>query len=266
MLEFKKIAGPHLIQRGKFKDIEEKNIIGIDSLISFDYMGSSEFEFGALPRSLRGITSSWNQYQVVAVPGVHDADGLAPFLLCRKEQAEEIMGAVKIFMSEEYPKELRTKERVGLYNYLNPQSDYDLHVDFWWDITEDNDWMLCFGAFNMRRLVIAVDKVSIKHGSNLIGPELPKPSFKPTVDFDWEQDHTRTIVTILDKKTVLVRKNLVSMEEGPDQLKIMVRAKLGDLKPIYLKTRHGQARQAMVNTIKEIIQFNSIQGAMHESE
>lgn len=256
MLEFKTIALPYLIQRGKFRNLKEEDIVGLDSLISYDYMGSAEFEFGALSGSLRSITSSWSSYQVFIVPGVQDADGLAPYLLCRKEQAREILVALKIFMTEEYP-DLRTKERVSLYSYLNPRSNYDLRTDFWWDVTGGNDWMLCFGADNMRRLVIAVDKVSVKHGSTMIGPELPKPSFKPTVDFDWTQEGPKIIVTIQDKKTILVRKNIISLEEGPDQLKIMVLAKSGDLKSIYLKTGQSQVRQALVNTLKEIIQFNS---------
>lgn len=260
MLEFKTIARPYLIQRGKFRDIKDEEIVGIDSLIHQDYMGSSEFEFGALSHSLKRMTSSWNFYQVFIVPGIHDADGLVPYLLCRKEQEKEIQIALTVFMSDSYSMELRTKERVSLYDYLNPKSKYDLNTDFWWDVTEEgskgNDWMLCFGAHNMRRLVMAINKVCIKHGSTLIGPELPKPSFKPTVDFDWEQDHSKITVIIQDKKTILVRKNLVSIEESPDQLKIMVNTKAG-LKPIFLKTCHGQARQAMVNFLKEIIEFNT---------
>jgi hypothetical protein len=41
------MENPYCIQRGKFKNREGKQ--GIDSLLIFDYMGSSEFEFGALP-------------------------------------------------------------------------------------------------------------------------------------------------------------------------------------------------------------------------
>jgi hypothetical protein len=257
MIEFKTIARPYLIQRGQFKDIKEETIAGLDSLISYDYMGSSEFEWGALPQSLKRMTSSWNTYGIFTVPKVHDADGLVPFLLCRKSQAEDILVALKVFMEEEYPKDLRTKERVCLYDYLNPKSKYDLRTDFWWDVTEcDNDWMLCFGAHNMRRLVMAINKVCIKHESTLIGPEAPEPSFKPRIDFEYEQDHSKFVVTIQDKKTILVRKNLVSIEEWPEQLKIMVRTKT-EVKPIYLKACHGQYRQTLVNSIKEIITFNN---------
>lgn len=39
-----------LVQRGKFNKIDMNDIVGIDSLIDFDYMGSSEFEWGACGR------------------------------------------------------------------------------------------------------------------------------------------------------------------------------------------------------------------------
>src|SRR5580692_1422841 len=44
---------PYLVQRGKFKN--SPKIEGVDSLIDFDYMGSAEFEYGALPKALKEI-------------------------------------------------------------------------------------------------------------------------------------------------------------------------------------------------------------------
>ena len=42
-MDFQTIQTPYLIQRGTFKNIKEDEIQGLDSLISYDYMGSSEF-------------------------------------------------------------------------------------------------------------------------------------------------------------------------------------------------------------------------------
>lgn len=42
-----------LIRRGKVRDQSK----GVDRYFSFDYMGSSEFEFGALPRALKAMRS-----------------------------------------------------------------------------------------------------------------------------------------------------------------------------------------------------------------
>lgn len=52
----------YLIQRGTFKDIKDLNdITGIDSIITWDYMGSAEFEFGSLPKSLHTIVDAFKK-------------------------------------------------------------------------------------------------------------------------------------------------------------------------------------------------------------
>jgi hypothetical protein len=134
-----------------------------------------------------------------------------------------------------------------------------LNTNFWWDVTEssDNDWMLCFGANNIRRLIMAINKVCVKHGHpDLIGPEIPKSSIAPTIDFEFDRDRGKYVITHMGKKTILIERNLISMEEYPDQLKFMVQTRTG-VKPVCLKINHGQYRQALVNPLKEAIEFNS---------
>jgi hypothetical protein len=50
---------PYLIQRANIvKPLSPKNQAGkvtLSKSVSFDYMGSSEFEFGALPKSLKRL-------------------------------------------------------------------------------------------------------------------------------------------------------------------------------------------------------------------
>src|ERR1019366_7565972 len=50
---------PYLVQRGSFKEVDKME--GIDSLIHFDYMGSAEFEYGALPKALKEICAELPQ-------------------------------------------------------------------------------------------------------------------------------------------------------------------------------------------------------------
>ena len=55
----------YLVQRGTFRDkIDISKITGIDSIISWDYMGSSEFEFGALPTSLKRIVFNYRNNKI----------------------------------------------------------------------------------------------------------------------------------------------------------------------------------------------------------
>jgi hypothetical protein len=55
--------GRYYIQRGSFRNEPTKK--GIDSILSFDYMGAAEFEFGSLPKSLtyiRGYSKSIKKF------------------------------------------------------------------------------------------------------------------------------------------------------------------------------------------------------------
>ena len=47
-MKTKVIRKPYLVQRAKFTNVKNEEIIGIDSLLDFDYMGSSEFEWGSI--------------------------------------------------------------------------------------------------------------------------------------------------------------------------------------------------------------------------
>ncbi|NTV79594.1 MAG: hypothetical protein HGA25_10800 [Clostridiales bacterium] len=52
----------YLIQRGTFNDkIDISAITGIDYIIKFDYMGRSEFEFGAKFKSLKRIINKYRE-------------------------------------------------------------------------------------------------------------------------------------------------------------------------------------------------------------
>lgn len=51
---------PYTIQRGFFEERDCKK--GIDSIIKFDYMGASEFEWGALPKALKRLRKNVGEY------------------------------------------------------------------------------------------------------------------------------------------------------------------------------------------------------------
>lgn len=119
---------PYLVQRGKFGDRDYKQ--GIDSILLFDYMGSSEFEWGALPKSLGRIRDKIQLYGFIDT----NINGKAITVFCSQDQKSEV---------DEY------LERLANNCYLKEYSDFDNYVadkpifksktDFWWDI--DNDIM-----------------------------------------------------------------------------------------------------------------------------
>lgn len=126
----------YLIQRARFEDRDYKK--GIDSIINLDYMGSSEFEWGALPDSLKKIRENINNYTYLDVP-IKDK---VITVFCTNEQKSE----VKKYLNKLANREMTLKEYSDFNQYINP-SKFDLEwqkkrkhsTDFWWDI--DNNLM-----------------------------------------------------------------------------------------------------------------------------
>jgi len=144
----------YLVQRGIFKHEEKENIVGIDSLINFEYMGSAEFEFGALPESLNRIIGEWKNFDVFET-SLKDSDGGSVFVICKKTSKSEVEKCL-IELSE---KKHRTKEISYFQEYLNGKHKTDRYIRtrLWWDI--DNDWMACPGKQKIELVKFAIEKV-----------------------------------------------------------------------------------------------------------
>lgn len=73
-----KLSKPYLIQRASVRSDAAADAT-VSQAVRLDYMGSSEFEFGALPRSLRSIASkacdNASCLVPVELPGIHDRNG-----------------------------------------------------------------------------------------------------------------------------------------------------------------------------------------------
>lgn len=113
-----------LIQRAKFENRDYKK--GIDSIVHFDYMGSSEFEWGALPESLGKIRDLINDYTYLDVP-IKDK---VITVFCKDSQKSE----VKQYLTELSENKWHLQEYSDFDNYVNPQF-MKSRTDFWWDIS-----------------------------------------------------------------------------------------------------------------------------------
>lgn len=114
-----------LIQRAKFENRDYKK--GIDSIVHFDYMGSSEFEWGALPESLGKIRDSINDYIYLDVP-IKDK---VITVFCKDSQKSE----VKQYLTELSENKWHLQEYSDFDNYINPSQNFKSRTDFWWDIS-----------------------------------------------------------------------------------------------------------------------------------
>jgi hypothetical protein len=107
-----------LIQRAKFENRDYKK--GIDSIVHLDYMGSSEFECGALPESLGKIRDLINDYTYLDVQ-IKDK---VITVFCKDIQKSEVKQYLTEF-SQEYS---------DFDHYINPKF-MKSRTDFWWDIS-----------------------------------------------------------------------------------------------------------------------------------
>src|SRR4051812_8168151 len=74
----------HLIQRATIQPRERK---GLDGIIELDYMGSAEFEFGDVPRSLKRIREGLASYEAKDFDPIPQ-NSLTVF--CKQEQRADI--------------------------------------------------------------------------------------------------------------------------------------------------------------------------------
>ena len=123
---------PYLIQRGKFANRDHKK--GIDSILSFDYMGSAEFEWGALPDSLDDIRANIKDYSCIDV--VINSKTITVF--CKESQKEDVSN----YLDELSQGKHRLKEYSDFDNIIYPNEKYLIrgNTEFWWDINNHFMW------------------------------------------------------------------------------------------------------------------------------
>lgn len=138
---------PYLVQRVERREVSLDRQRGIDSFFAFDYMGSSEFEWGALPDALKVMRAAKNAKSTKKNPvpkfsvqkiveGRHEVYFVGPsnvFTVAQELFAAEL---------EEYPK-TRLKESTYIsYAYGTRQGRYlGEQTIGWWCI--DNDLPFC---------------------------------------------------------------------------------------------------------------------------
>lgn len=147
-----------LIQRGSFRDLKKEynSLTGRDGLIDLDYMGSAEFECGAIPRSYRRIMGNRDKYIFHYCHDIKDYRGKIMVIFCEKQYAEKIEAEMKRFIKEHY----HLKEFVTIHDHLEGKDKYLLSKDFWWciDYTVTGDWMAWFGMNKLTPFKNMLDK------------------------------------------------------------------------------------------------------------
>lgn len=151
------MASPYLIQRVVRKRSEFNNSGSIDDNFKMSYMGSAEFEFGALPKSLKHACSELDSYKVVKLDEVTDFNEQPLRVFCPSDD-EEYKDALTKMSKDEYS--IDTKEFVGLAEVAKATSTGRQDTYFWWDI--EHHVFFCFGKTNMKHLRTALENTRNK--------------------------------------------------------------------------------------------------------
>ena len=139
-----------LVQRAEIpKPLADPDTSTLTNSLKLDYMGSAEFEFGALPNSLRSLRSAHEQGKMVIrlVHGIKEGDHpLRVLSLFNDDAFNDYVKELKKLRYEDP----RTKETTRFqHNYSQKWGSFN--TDFWWDI--DNDTMWSFNKNYMNRLI-----------------------------------------------------------------------------------------------------------------
>jgi hypothetical protein len=129
----------YLIQRGNFNK-DGNGLTGRDGVVDLDYMGSAEFEFGAIPRSFRRIMHDFNNY-IYTPTGIYTKENNELILFSNQDSSNEIVDGLISFIRNPYHlKEYSELEKIP--NSSVSDTGYNkLGTDFWWCIELYKDWM-----------------------------------------------------------------------------------------------------------------------------
>lgn len=125
---------PYLIQRVSRRQHTNENGKGFDRIFSLDYMGSSEFEFGTIPRALKAMRAA---KETVSIRFISVGKHTAYFV----GTPEMLNVATQLFEDELKPtyseRKFRHKEGTYLYESYNPVKGKNYNLfDAWWAVDE----------------------------------------------------------------------------------------------------------------------------------
>lgn len=153
---------PWLIQRAKFKNNTPSKIETVDQAIRFDYMGAAEFEWGALPQSLKRICKEIEKYKISETSVKNYYDEKVLYLLHHEDISSR---EYEKFIYEDIAGKLRLKEWTNLKRHITNKNDesfekYLKDYNIWWDI--DNDVWFTFGKEEIERIKNSIINVRDK--------------------------------------------------------------------------------------------------------
>jgi hypothetical protein len=149
---------PYLIQRCLLRK-QQGQKPGFDSKFQLDYMGSAEFEFGSVPKSLKNFTKNLESLKIFQA-GVMDYKGQGLWVVCIPEVWEKYKEYIPLLVSGN----IRLKEvsylpeaTLGKDFRGKPLDPCYNKADLWWDI--ENNVMMAYGKDVIKLAMKAIQEV-----------------------------------------------------------------------------------------------------------
>lgn len=151
---------PYLIQRCTIQ--EWKPSYKVSEYLKLDYMGASEFEWGAVPKCLRAFGEKQKQLEVFDIFHAKTLDlpeGASPavYILCTKDEVKEYTKLLTQLAAQAKDKGGYTplKEQISLFNMVRGANKERWRGDnFWFDI--DNAVAICLSKEPLENFKLAV--------------------------------------------------------------------------------------------------------------
>lgn len=157
---------PYLIQRLIFKKSARTNKGSFDDVLGCDYMGSSEFEFGALPKSLKRIAKGFDELALNIYSSLKNHKGQKLTIIAKKSVSEYYYSHYMVDLASgkmRLKEQSRFNQAISGKDWRGKQIDDYFKVDAWWDI--DNDVIFTFGKKNAKKILKAIENTRNKKKS-----------------------------------------------------------------------------------------------------
>ena len=155
----------YIVQRASFRK-DFKDAREFDALVEFDYMGSAEYEYGALPASKMRILNESSEYELFIIDELKSSTGVPLNLYCPRDKKDVIVADLIKFVKGNDPHKIisyRLKESIdfahkyyGFVWSVAPCTD-----NFWWDLR--NDFIFFYGAADRKNAFQRVIDHEIDH-------------------------------------------------------------------------------------------------------
>lgn len=150
----------YLIQRGtirpevvkEYLDIPSEDrsarfnrpLTGREGVVSLDYMGAAEYEWGAIPATFTRIMYRYPYYRIHK-SSISTKNDIPLWIFCPNGKFSEVEAALLRFLNDTNHT-IRLKEWIRFRDvYMaNPGDDMKYAENFWWDI--ENDFLFWFGG------------------------------------------------------------------------------------------------------------------------